>query len=157
MAINQSTSVVPASGVDVTSLIAAAKRQNELLYATGNTPELPGQTDRIPARDAVGREFVIRSVEIHDSEFKDGAQYALMSVVFVDEPDCERVISAGGGYLVPQLKRTAPEELQSHVWTVRELKELKGKSVPKFQNLYPLVIDYANRPDANLVDADITF
>ena len=147
---------VSVNGSSIAAQIVAARQQNELLMQSGNANDLPGLGSWIPAREAIGRNFLICDVTFNDSAFKDDSKYAVLTVVFEDEPNQKQTISAGGAYLLNQLRRMEAE-LTSHLWTIHELKQLRDKPVQKFNGLYPLVIDFAGRLDTSYVEADNPF
>jgi hypothetical protein len=143
---------VPAS-VDWKAALDAAREHNKALFRNGNLPELPGQGDRIPLRECIGHSFVIKQVEFDASRFREGDEWARLTVVFEDDPGVERTITAGGAYVVNQLRRIPEGDLPSYLWTARELLSLKGKPIEQFNGYYPLVLDYANRPDQAVAES----
>ncbi len=134
-------------------LLQQAREHNLELFQGGNMPELPGQGDWIPLRSCIGRDFVIRRVEFDASKFREDDEYARLAVIFKDDQGVERTVTAGGGYVLNQLRRLSDAELTAHVWTAWELLSLKGKRIEPFNGLYPIVLDYAGRPDAVVVEA----
>lgn len=133
--------------------LAEATEHNKRLNDAGDMPELPGQG--ISARSIVGKAFVILGVEYDQSAFAD-KEYARITCVFVDDPDQEYTVNAGGGYVLNQLHRMGPE-VHEGLWKFRELLSLNGQPVKRFNGYYPLVLDYANRSDSSVVESEPAF